>query len=249
LEGHTSLTGQFGVSDTSLALNQAGLAFTPENGSFEVQVRNTQTGLTETTAIQVDLNGLGTETTLDDLAAALDAIDGITATINADRQLVITSDSPQVEFSFAGDTSGVLAALGINTFFTGTDASNIRVSQYVQDHPGRFSSSLTGVGEDTEIAGRLANLLTAPLSGQSGESLATLYDRMTSDIAQGAADTRSATEGYRVFQRTLEAQHLSISGVNLDEEAVRMITYQRAFQASARVIQAITEMLDILVNL
>jgi flagellar hook-associated protein 1 FlgK len=249
LEGHTSLTGQFGVTDTTLALNQAGLAFTPDNGGFEVQVRNKQTGLTETTAIAVDLNGLGPETTLDDLAAALDAIDGISATINADRQLVITSDSPLVEFSFADDTSGVLAALGINTFFTGTDASNIRVSQYVQDHPGRFSSSLTGVGEDTQIAGRLANLLTAPLGGQSGESLATLYDRMTSDIAQGAADTRSATEGYRVFQRTLEAQHLSISGVNLDEEAVRMITYQRAFQASARVIQAITEMLDILVNL
>ena len=249
LEGHTSLTGDFRVTDTTLALNQAGLAFTPKNGGFEVQVRNKQTGLTETTAIQVDLNGVGTETTLDDLAAALDAIDGLSATINADRQLVITSDSPQVEFSFAGDTSGVLAALGINTFFTGTDASNIRVSTYVQANPARFSSSLTGVGEDTEIAGRLANLLTAPLGGQAGESLATLYDRMTSDIAQGAADTRSATEGYRVFQRTLEAQHLSISGVNLDEEAVRMITYQRAFQASARVIQAITEMLDILVNL
>ena len=249
LEGHTSLTGEFGVSDTALALNQAGLAFTPENGSFDVQVRNKQTGLIETTAIQVDLNGLGADMSLDDLAAALDAIDGISATIDGDRKLVIASDAPDVEFSFAGDTSGVLAALGINTFFTGTDASNIRVSSYVQANPARFSSSLTGVGEDTEIAGRLANLLTAPLNGHAGESLATLYDQMTSDIAQGAADTRSATEGYRVFQRTLEAQHLSISGVNLDEEAVRMITYQRAFQASARVIQAITEMLDILVNL
>jgi flagellar hook-associated protein 1 FlgK len=99
------------------------------------------------------------------------------------------------------------------------------------------------------VAGRLANLLTAPLSSQGGESLATLYDRITSDIAQGSADTKSATEGYRVFQRTLEGQHLGISGVNLDEEAVRMITYQRAFQASARVIQTIGEMLDILVNL
>ena len=249
LEGHTSLTGQFAVSDPALALDQLGLPFTPDNGGFEVQVRNTQTGLTETTAIPIDLNGLGTDTTLNDLVAALDAVSGITATINPSGQLQIASDAPQLEFSFADDTSGVLAALGINQFFTGTDASDIGVSQVVRANPRLFSSSLGGVGEDTVVAGRLANLLTAQLSSQGGESLATLYDRMTSDIAQGSADTKSATEGYRVFQRTLEGQHLGISGVNLDEEAVRMITYQRAFQASARVIQTIGEMLDVLVNL
>jgi flagellar hook-associated protein 1 FlgK len=214
-----------------------------------VQVRNTQTGLTETTQINIDLDGLGTDTTLTSLAAALDAIDGIAATINADRKLQITSDSANVEFTFAGDSSGVLAALGINSFFTGADASDIGINSYVKADPARFSASLSGVGEDTEVAGKLANLLTTPLTARGGETLATLYDRMSGDIAQGSADVKSATEGYRVFQRTLEGQHLGISGVNLDEEAVRMITYQRAFQASARVIQTITEMLDILVNL
>jgi flagellar hook-associated protein 1 FlgK len=249
LEGHTSLLGAFAVSDVTLALDQAGLAFTPDNGGFDVQVRNTQTGLVETTAIAIDLNGLGADTSLADLAAALDAIDGISATVTPSRQLQISSDSPQIEFTFAGDTSGVLAALGINSFFTGSDASTIDVSSYVRADPARFSASLTGVGEDTEVAGRLANLLTTPLAARGGETLATLYDRLTSNIAQGSADVKSATEGYRVFQRTLEGQHLGISGVNLDEEAVRMITYQRAFQASARVIQTISEMLDILVNL
>jgi flagellar hook-associated protein 1 FlgK len=249
LAGHDALTSSFAVTDPALALDQAGLPFTPDNGGFEVQIRNTQTGLIETTSIPIDLNGLGADTTLNDLAAALDAINGITVTITPERHLQITSDAPQLEFSFAGDTSGVLAALGLNQFFTGTDARDIGVSQIVKDNPRLFSSSLTGVGEDTVVAGRLANLLTEPLSAQGGESLATLYDRMTSDIAQGSADTQSATEGYRVFQRTLEGQHLAISGVNLDEEAVRMITYQRMFQASARVIQTISEMLDVLVNL
>ena len=44
-------------------------------------------------------------------------------------------------------------------------------------------------------------------------------------------------------------QLLAIQGVNIDEEAIRMITYQRAFQASARVVSTINEMLDTLVNL
>ena len=56
-------------------------------------------------------------------------------------------------------------------------------------------------------------------------------------------------EGFRTFHSTLEGQLLAIQGVNIDEEAIRMITYQRAFQASARVVSTINEMLDTLVNL
>jgi flagellar hook-associated protein 1 FlgK len=249
LEGHSALTAEFAVTDTAAALDQAGLAFTPTNGRFEVQVLNTQTGLKQTVAIGVDMNGLDDDMSLEDLAAALDAIDGIAASINPSRKLEITSESPLVQFSFADDTSGVLAALGINTFFSGSDASNIGISEVVRTSPGKFSASLGGVGEDTDVAARLANLLTTQLPSQGNESLATLYDRMTSEVTQGAAVTHSVAEGFRVFQRTLEGQHLAISGVNIDEEAVRMITFQRAFQASARVIQSINEMLDILVNL
>jgi flagellar hook-associated protein 1 FlgK len=249
LVGHTSLSAEFAVSDTTVALDAAGLEFSLTSGLFEVHTHNAQTGLRETTDIQIDLNGLGTETTLDDLAAALNAIDGITATIDADRRLSIASDSPAIDFSFGDDTSGVLAALGIGTFFTGTHAYDIGISQPVRDNPATFAASANGVSEDTEVAERLANLISAPLAAHGGRSLAALYDEMTSDIAQGAEATRSATEGFRTFQRTLEAQHLGISGVNLDEEAVRMITYQRAFQASARVIQTIGGLLDVLVNL
>lgn len=249
LTGHTSLAAEFAVDNTAAALNQAGLEFNPTSGVFEVHVLNTQTGLRETTEIAIDLNGVGADTSLADLAAALDAIDGLSATIDADRRLQITSDSPAIEFSFDDDTSGVLASLGLNTFFTGSHAYDIGISQMVRDDPAKFAASGGGIGEDTDVAAELANLLMRPLDSQAGRSLAFIYDEMTSGIAQGAADTRSATEGFRTFARTLEAQHLGISGVNLDEEAVRMITYQRAFQASARVIQTISEMLDILVNL
>jgi flagellar hook-associated protein 1 FlgK len=53
----------------------------------------------------------------------------------------------------------------------------------------------------------------------------------------------------RHYQQALEGEHLAISGVNLDEEAVRMIAYQRAFQASAKVIATVNEMLETLLNL
>ena len=79
--------------------------------------------------------------------------------------------------------------------------------------------------------------------------MAQLYDRFVSDTAQGSAATKSANEGFRTFQKALEGQKLAVSGVSLDEEAIKMISYQRAYQASAKVIATINELFDTLLKL
>ncbi|HEX5103308.1 MAG TPA: flagellar hook-associated protein FlgK [Pirellulaceae bacterium] len=249
LAGYSSATSEFAVSDVAAALNQAGLEFSPVHGGFQILVKNEQTGLTKTTDIQIDLDGLATDTSLTDLAAQLDAVDGIAAIVTPEGKLQIASDSNDVSFAFANDTSGILAALGINTFFSGSSASDIGINAALRANPRLFAASAGGIGEDSANATRLATLLTEPLASHNGDSLAILYDRLTGDVAQGAAGARATTEGYRVFQRTLEGQHLAITGVNIDEEAVQMIAWQRAFQASAKVISTINELLETLVNL
>ncbi len=45
------------------------------------------------------------------------------------------------------------------------------------------------------------------------------------------------------------AEKQAVSGVSLDEEAVKLITLQRIYQASARFIQSVSEMLDVLMNI
>jgi len=249
LTGYSQLTSERAVADPTAALDAAGLPFTPTNGLFQVQVYNTQTGERKTTDVRIDLTGLGTDATLTDLAAQLDAIDGIGATITTDGKLQITADSPQTQFAFAGDTSGTLAALGLNTFFSGSSALDISVSQVVKDDPTTLAFSSDGVAEDTKNGELLANLLTAPLSTQSGASLSDIYERLTSDVATGSQAASGAADGFRHFQQALESQHLAVSGVNIDEEAVRMIEYQRAFQASARVISTVNELLDTLLKM
>lgn len=249
ITGYSAVTSEFAVVDTTLPLDQAGLPFTPTNGSFQVQVLNKQTGITTTHLIQVDLNGLETETSLDSLVAQLDGVDGIKARITPTRQLSIEADTPLLSFSFAQDTSGILAAMGVNTFFSGTSAADIGVSEVVRNDPTKFAASQTGIGEDSKNAEALSNMLLQPLDSLGQSSLANLYDALTGEIAQGAAVSKSVAEGFRVFQRTLEGQYMAVSGVNIDEEAVKLIAYQRAFQASARVISTISDMLDLLVNL
>lgn len=247
--GHTELTSEFAIADTEAALDQAGLPQLPVNGSLQVLVRNTQTGLTTTRDIFVQLSGLDDDTSLDDFSQELDAIDGLSASISSSGRLTIRSDSPNVQFAFADDTSGTLAALGLGTFFTGTGALNAGISQDVKSNPAKFAVSSGGIGEDTQTAEKLAAFLETPLDSQGGASLAQLHDRLLANTSQGASVARAVADGFEVFQQTLEAQHLSFSGVSIDEEAIRMLTFQRHFQAAARFVSTINELLETLVNL
>jgi len=248
LKGFDELTSEFAVDDVDAALDAAGLKFSPVNGSFQVIVHN-KTGQTTRTDVFVDLNAMGEETTLADLSAALDAIDGVSASTTADRRLKITSASPDVEFAFANDTSGLLAALGVNTFFTGATASGLGVSEVLKEDPATFAASLGGIAADAENAVELAAFIDRPIASQNNASLAVLYDRMTAETTQSASIARAVAEGARVFESTLRGQKLATSGVSLDEEAVRMLAYQRSFQASARYIATLNELFGILVGL
>lgn len=249
LSGYSQLTSEFAVDDSAQPLDQAGLNFTPANGSFIVHVYNRTTGLTQTTDIFVDLNGVGADTTLDDLTADLNAINGISAQVTPSGQLTIQSDAADQEFGFENDSSGVLAALGVNTFFSGSSAISLGVNKIILDDPAKFAASRGGIGRDTDNAIDLADLLDRPVASHNGESLGVVYERFSNETAQGSAIAKAMAEGNRVFESTLRGQKLAISGVSLDEEAIRLISYQRAFQASARYISTLNDLFDIMVNI
>jgi len=253
--GFTSVTGTYRVEDPQAALNEGGLEFSPENGEFTVLVRNKNLGVgkgdTVRRTIKVDLLGTnGSPTTLSSLAAELNAVDGITASVSLDNRLVINSDSPaDLEFGFEKDSSGVLAALGINTFFTGSDARNLGVNQEILNDGKKFAASLNGINVDAENALLLSDFQDTLLTGQEGRSISGIYKELIDVTTQGATSTTSVADGLRIFEGTLLAEAQSVSGVNLDEEAIDMIQLQRAYQASARYIQTVSELLDLLVNL
>jgi len=162
-------------------------------------------------------------------------------------QIEITADSPLIQFAFGEDTSGFLSVAGLNTFFTGADASDIGVRQQLKDDSGFLSISKGGVGKDTETLINLVDLVDRPL--EDGSSVRQLYEQLTAGLGQKIGIQRSASEGLNSFYETLRAQHLGVTGVNIDEEAIKLITYQRAFQASSKVIATAAEMLDLLVSI
>jgi flagellar hook-associated protein 1 FlgK len=248
LTGYTQLTAQNAVADPDQALDSAGLPTTPVNGSFQIMVQNTRTGATTTTDVPVNLLGTGHQTTLDDVAQALGGIQGLQAQVQGGK-LTISATNSDTQFAFANDTSGLLAGLGLNTFFTGSTASDLAVNPDVVQDPGKFAASSDGIGADTTNATTLANFLDQPLASQNGNSVNTMYNLLASNVSEGSATAQATASAADTFQSSLSSQELAVSGVSIDEEAIQMMEYQRSYQASSQYLAVLNQILATLVQL
>jgi flagellar hook-associated protein 1 FlgK len=247
--GFSSVTSLVAVDDKNAPLDEAGLPFTPTSGEFELLVYNTTTKLTERHRIQVDLNGLDGDSSLASLAAQIDGLNGVDAQVTPDNLLKISAESAEIRVAFEGDTSGLLAAVGMNTFFTGSDAASLGINQVVAKDGSKFAAALGGIGVGVQNALKLVGLHDGGLASLNGNSITGLYDQLVNETAQGSGVAKSVADGFSVFEQTLLASAQAVSGVNLDEEAIDMITLQRIYQASAQYISTLSELMDILVSL
>lgn len=241
LQGFTKVTGTQSATSTTSPLNHAGLPFAPQHGSFDIKVVNQQTGIIETSTIAIDLDGIGTETSLADLQAALSGIPNVTASLTTDRKLVIQS-AAGYEIRFANDTSGVLASLGINTFFKGSDSSTLGVNDALAANAGLLAAGLGGGLSDGSNVLRLSQFATKPLAALGNVSLSQHYDTLVSQIGQQSAAEQALSDGFAAFRGALESQRSQYSGVSLDEEAIRVLEYQKSYQAAARIVSVIDEL-------
>jgi flagellar hook-associated protein 1 FlgK len=123
------------------------------------------------------------------------------------------------------------------------------INQVVAADGSKFAAALDGIGVGTENALKLVSLHDTGLASLSGNSITGLYDQLVNETAQGSTVAASIADGFSVFEQTLEASAQAVSGVNLDEEAIDMILLQRTYQASARYISTLSELMDILVAL
>ncbi|MBM4108576.1 MAG: flagellar hook-associated protein FlgK [Phycisphaerae bacterium] len=262
----SSASGTLGIpsADRTRAINDpantafASLPFRAVNGGFTVDVRDKATGAVTTVRIEVDLDGLnnaqqpgtGDDTTPEQIRAALDAIPGLSATFAPDGSLRVDADSG-LDFSFRDDSSGVLAVLGVNAYFTGTSASDMGVRGELKADPGLL---MLGRFDGTAL---IENGTALAIVGLQDRRLASLNDRTIkgawNDAAQlvgsEAAGARSAALAATVVRESLDAQRAAVSGVNLDEEAINLLSFQRQYQGAARLISTADEMFQTLIGL
>lgn len=124
--------------------------------------------------------------------------------------------------------------------FSATGASDFKL---VLDDPRGIAAAAPGGGERSN--GNLANLAALRTDGKFEAGLTTL----TTDNASALSARRSIAEVQSSIRANAAATRDSIAGVNVDEEAVDLIRFQQAYQASSRVIQVARETLDAIFNI
>jgi len=250
LQGASSITSQNVVTETSAALNsdEADLDFKPGNGSFVVHVKDKATGATTSSLVSVKLDGTGTQTSLDSLASSIDGIDNISASISSGK-LSVSADSSAVEISFSQDSSGTLAALGIGSFYKGTDGRDIAVSDNIASDVRLLAASRNGQGGDNQTALAIAALQTQSMGSLNGQNLKDTYQGTVNEISGKVAGARQDADSFRAVQDSLQAQREAVSGVSMDEEAISLLRYQRAYQGAARVVQVADELMQTLLRI
>ena len=248
LVGVRLVTGTYAVRDAGAALNSAaaGLDLAPRNGSFQLTV--TDTGTTPpasvTATIHVDLDGIGSDTTLQSLVAAINgSASHVTASVTADGRLQISAEDGY-EITFGEDSSNVLAALGVNTFFSGSRAYDIAVNPVLSSDPSLLAAGRSRLPGDGTNAAAIARVGTTAADSLGGKSLVDFYNGVAGKIAVNGAAANAGQQAAEVILTSLQAQRESISGVSLDEEAIQLIKYERAFQGAARYITVVDQLID-----
>jgi flagellar hook-associated protein 1 FlgK len=83
-------------------------------------------------------------------------------------------------------------------------------------------------------------------SGSGSFTFDEYYNAVVSTIGIGSFSAISILRQQEGIMLQLNSRRESISGVSIDEEMIKMIKFQQAYNASARMITVVDEMLDTL---
>ncbi|MDQ6953695.1 MAG: flagellar hook-associated protein FlgK [Mariprofundaceae bacterium] len=180
---------------------------------------------------------------------------GVTASVDVGGRLVMNAGVNKM--GFANDTSNFLAAYQINNIFQGTNAASLQVSAAVQADAGLIATgkidpttSFIQTG-DNQAALQMMRLQNAAVSfdGSNSVSLSARTSTLSTIYGNDVALATQQTSFHTAEASSLMQQRQALSGVNVDEELVNMIKYQRSYEASAKIIQTSNQMLSTLMGL
>ncbi|WP_214703387.1 MULTISPECIES: flagellar hook-associated protein FlgK [unclassified Exiguobacterium] len=148
------------------------------------------------------------------------------------------------------DADGVA---GRTDFFVGmTSASTITVNDDFMKNLDLIAASKDGNIGDGSGALELAQLKESALSFSgsvtTSTSIGKYYQNVIGNMAVEASQNANLAKSTFALLSSSDQRRQSVSAVSLDEEMTMMIQYQHAYNAAARNITAVDEMLDKIIN-
>ncbi|MFM7214344.1 MAG: flagellar hook-associated protein FlgK [Verrucomicrobiota bacterium] len=127
-------------------------------------------------------------------------------------------------------------------FFQGTGSSDIRVNAALLEDWRKVQLSGNGAPGDNTTALALAKAMGAPQDSLGKLSFLEHYNQTVVAFGQDLANINNRLADQEVISHNLTQTRNSIMGVSIDEEMSTLIQYQRAYQASARLLTTVNEL-------
>ncbi len=163
--------------------------------------------------------------------------DGIFISVGAGT--LVVDEEFTIEALASSDTSGVLAAVGINTFFSGSSATSMAVCSEIANSPSRVATALGADMTDNTNALRMAGIKDQTISSLNSMTVPEFYHWLVADLGQNVLVKEIRQENMEVMVQNLTSQQNEMSGVDINDEAARMLIFEQMFQAIAKYISTV----------
>jgi len=205
--------------------------------------------VTDTTPSTLTLAGLSSLTSgqLAGMQSVIDSVDdpatGYLAKLNTLASTIASATNTQ--HALGTDLNGNPGGAFFDVT-AGSEAATIAVDPAVLASPSLIAASSNGAVGDSANALAIADLQQGLLIG--GATIDQSYSQLVTQIGSDSQQAQQNLTNQTSLVESLTNRRASVSGVSLDEEMSNLLQFQRGFQASARALTAMDQMIDQLVN-
>ena len=226
--------------------------FTPLDVTVDHAADNTGTAVVSMT------NASPTTVSVDEFELAFTGsneftLNNLTTNASSGTFTFTTGSTFNIKDGFAVAISGTAASGDKVTFSVSEDAASLMsVSSTITADGQKIAAGATtnGDGGNALLMADLQNGLvfnSVTWSSESGSfTFDEYYNAVVSTIGIGSFSAQAILRQQEGVMLQLNSRRESISGVSIDEEMIKMIKFQQAYNASARMISMVDEMLDTL---
>ena len=145
-------------------------------------------------------------------------------------------------------TAGLTATIQGMNFFD-TTADGLKINERIESNPGLFNASIGGDAGNNDMALRLARIADERQETLSGQTFNESVNQAIAGFGQELFNVETQAVDQKAVARMLEEQRISLGGVSIDEEMANLLVFQRAFQANAKLISVLDQMLAEAINI
>lgn len=146
-------------------------------------------------------------------------------------------------------TGAIVDSTNGGAFFEGTGAAGIKVKEEIAENSNLLAAS-SGLGEEGngKHAIELANMQHKTFASIDNATMQSFYQGMIGKLGVDGEEALTLYESSGSQLLMVSNSRDSVSAVSLDEEMTNMITFQQAYNANARMITVVDEILDKIIN-